>query len=449
MRNNSPPPNLLLIDCHDLGAALGSYGWLGMNTPNLDRLAAEGCRFTDYFASAPICIPSRAGMYTGQHPASVGCYGQEVYHQDSIAIARRFKEHGYATCLSGWNILNSPEWAGYDMRLPDKPEKISEPTDLFLSLPQPFFAHFSFGLVHRPYGNLPDPHALVNSAMPPYLPDLPLVRRDLACFAAQVARLDQQVGNLLDGLQQSGLSDRTITVFTTDHGPALARAKHTLYDSGLRTALLIRYPDRILPGSTCSALLSNIDLMPTLLELAGLPIPGSIAGRSFLPLLDGKEEAGRDAVFAAHTWGRRAGLWYYTPSRCVRTQAYKLIRNYTGTPCYVDTDWLARFGAERRIPEQLYGHSTPEWELYDLQADPWELTNRAGERQLEPVQAELARLLDRHLHETGDRIRLGFVPNQENKPDVPLWVRAEGGAWQLRPFYPAESGEMPFEESTL
>ena len=443
-------PNIVLIDAHDLGTVLGCYGRRHVPSPNIDRLASEGSLFGEYLSSAPICIPSRAGIYAGMHPSAVGCYGQDAYDEGTVCMAARLRESGYSTHLCGWNVPNPPEWAGYEHRLPYRPD--SEQTRDFIrergsSAERPFFAHFSFTLVHRPFLDTYSQSVARALDVPPYLPDTEMVRQDLACLYYKVGLLDRAVGRILGAIREAGLQENTIVVFTTDHGPAIARAKHMLYDTGIRTALLIRYPVLVQAGSRCDALLSNVDLSPTLIEMAGLPAPADIHGRSFLGLLTDNEFRPRQDVYAAQTWGRRSGKWYYAPARCVRTARYKLIRNYTETPPYVDTDWLGRFGAHRGDVEARYGAPAPPRELYDLQADGWELNNLADDPAHAGLCAQLEQRLTQHLEATDDLIVSGPVPNKEDKPDVPLWERQVDGSYRLRAYDRNEGSDVPLGES--
>jgi arylsulfatase A-like enzyme len=383
-------------------------------------------------------------MYIGRYPHTVGCYGQDPYDENHVCIAARLREHGYETFLSGWNVPNPPEWAGYNHRLQYSPASKAATEFLRKIAPQPFYFHFSFHLVHRPFLDTFSRSMAQGLKVPPYLPDIQVVRDDLACLYSRISLLDECVGRILDAIRDRGLADDTVVVFTTDHGPAIARAKHTLYDPGIRTALLIRYRPLIQPGSRYNALLSNVDLLPTLMELLGLPLDESLHGRSFLGLILGEGYEPRTEVYAEHTWGRRARLWCYVPSRCVRTAQHKLIRNYNETPPYVDTAWLGRFGPERSIAEQWYGAPAPRCELYDLQVDPWELNNRADDATYTRVRRTLEKCLDAQLEETGDLIVLGFVPNKESMDDVPLWEQQGDGSYRLRAYSREESSEVPF-----
>ena len=172
---------------------------------------------------------------------------------------------------------------------------------------------------HRPFGARHDAKLVARIAVPPYLPDTSATRRDLATLAWQIRDMDARIGQILSAIDEAGLRDSTLMVFTTEHGPALARAKHTTYDSGLRTALLLRLPGVIRPGGSVEHLSSNVDLLPTVCELCGLPAPAGIHGVSWAPYLAGKRDAvPREWAFSEFNWGRRSGRWYYTPSRAVR-----------------------------------------------------------------------------------------------------------------------------------
>ena len=171
------------------------------------------------------------------------------------------------------------------------------------SIERPLFLQISFSEVHRPFGLDYDPDLAERMVVPPDLPDCSEVRKDLAALCRQIEALDKKVGRILNALDESGLADETVVVFTTEHGVATARAKHTLYDAGIRTTLLMRYPPEIAPGAVYGDLISNLDLLPTVMDLCGLEKPDGILGRSFRGLFSGAGWAGRSVVFAEQTWG--------------------------------------------------------------------------------------------------------------------------------------------------
>ena len=212
------------------------------------------------------------------------------------------------------------------------------------------------------------------------------------------------MGQILNALDDRGLADETVVVFTTEHGVATARAKHTLYDAGIRTTLLMRYPSEIAPGTVYGDLISNLDLLPTVMDLCGLEKSDGILGRSFRGLFSGAGWAGRSVVFAEQTWGRRAGNWYYTPMRCVRSDQFKLIRNFARVPNYVDNGWVNRFQNRREVVQALFSRPAPERELYSLADDPYELNNVADDPRFSKVRDDLEGQLTAFLKETEDPI---------------------------------------------
>ena len=309
------PTNILYIDCHDLGDWVGCYGHPYLKTPNLDRLASEGMRFTNFLATAPICGPSRASLYTGMLPHQAGAVGNQPLDNHVTCVAARFRKAGFETVLSGpLRTKNDPIWAGFDTILTG--DSAEQPAIDYIegragNSSRPFFLSLSFQLVHRPFGNVYDREVAEKVEVPPFLPDVPTVRKDLAALAHKVNELDHRVGILLDSLGESGLAAKTLVVFTTEHGIGVPRAKGSLYESGLRTALLMRLPGAIPANVVSDALVSNADLSPTLMEIAGLEPPAAIYGRSFLGLMENLSGDHRTRIFAQHTWSNRSNRWLY------------------------------------------------------------------------------------------------------------------------------------------
>ena len=521
-------PNVVYIDCHDLGDWLACYGRPWLDTPHLDALAARGARFCEHIAAAPICMPSRAAIYTGLMPHEVGVAGQEplLLTPDSPPLAARFRDAGYRTVLCGrLMVLNDPAEMGFTEQLDTGREEQAATAAAFLEAQgssrqaadgpavgshRPFLLSVSMFQCHRPFGAHYDPEVVDRVEVPPYLPDTSATRRDLATLAWQIHDLDRRVGLILAAIDRAGLADDTLVVFTTEHGPAIARAKHTTYDSGLRTALLLRLPGVIPAGTTVDTMTSNVDLLPTLSDLCGLPAPAAARetngaphvatddGTAAVPaatgeasgpplaatgastpaapaatgeasgtphrttsdrtapaaaargmswaarLTAGDRQAVRPFAFSEFNWGRRSGQWYYTPSRTIRGTRYKLMRGYRRIPIYVDSGWLARYAGDHDTVERWYDQPLPDTQLFDLQEDPFELRNLAGDPALAAVEADLKQRLDRHLRATDDPILHGSVPNRAGEPDVPQWLRQPDGSFRLVTEDPADPGEVSF-----
>ena len=452
LRNNiSTRPNVLYMDVHDLGTWLGCYGKPYVSSPHIDRLAGDGARFTQFISSAPICMPSRVGLYAGIMPHMAGVMGQDPLDNNVVCMAEYFRRAGYATFVGGGiNVLNTPEWAGFtNVLAAEKGERANAAVDFLRheagSLDSPFFLSVSFQHVHRPFGEDYDPDLPDRIEVPGGLPDEPETRKDLATLCRKVEELDKHVGEILGALEEAGAAENTIVIFTTEHGIAMPRHKHTLYNGGIHTALLLRAPGRLSPGLVYDDLLSNMDLLPTLLELAGLEAPPNILGRSFLGLLE--EDADwqcRDAVFSEQTWGRRSRQWYYTPMRSIRTERFHYIHSFREVPAYVDNSFVNRFRHRREVLQEWFSDPLSEKQLFDLKEDPDELANLADSGEHKELLDSLHGQLFAFLERTEDPILEGYVRNKANLPDITQWLEQPDGSFALEPDNVIYYTEEPF-----
>jgi len=267
---------------------------------------------------------------------------------------------------------------------------------------QPFYLNFGIVEPHRRFGSadVDDPGDVY---VPPYLPDDLVVRKEMAGFAKLVKRLDDGVGIVLDALDATGLAENTLAIFTTDHGIDMPRAKGTLYDPGIETALLMRWPGRIRSGTLCHELVSNVDLLPTLMEAVGLDVPEHAQGRRYLPMLEGKDHKARDAIFAEKTHHT-----HYDPMRCIRTDEHKYIFNF-GALRAIEIPADAEMNTLESVPE-LYTTRRPMAELYDLKADPLEMNNICGSSEHQEIEEGLKRRLRAWMEETDDPLLDGIMP---------------------------------------
>lgn len=415
----SRPPHIVSITCHDLGRFLGCYGVATVRTPNLDRLAASGLRFLRAFTTAPQCSPSRAALATGRYPHCNGVMGL-THHRfgwdlepGEQTVGTLLGRAGYETHLFGLlHITPHPERLGFDaIHSPGLGPVVGEEASAFLAQTtpeRPLYLEINLEEPHRPFdqGGI-EPDAGLGVTIPPYIPADEAAREEFAAFQGAVAVADETVGRVLAALDQAGLANQAVVIFTTDHGIAMPRAKCTLYDPGLETALMIRWPGGgVAAGETRHALLSNIDLLPTLLELAGAPVPPSVQGRSFRNLLTGGPDQGRDEIFAEKTLHS-----YYDPMRAIRTDRYKLIHNFEAT-FRVEVPSDIQAGAIFRAdPTRYAGDTHPGVELYDLASDPLEQVNRAGDASLATVERDLDHRLWAWMAATSDPLLTGPVPS--------------------------------------
>ena len=423
VRPSPPPdqPNVLLVICHDLGRHLPCYGVSGLETPNIDRLAAEGVTLTNYFAAAPLCSPSRGAMFTGCYPHTNGLMGLVNRGWDmpdrTPTLPQLLREAGYLSYLFGFHHeKKDPRRMGYDrvpqLRGPHHAANVLPSVAEFLhgareaTRGAPFLAVAGLSEVHRPFKqDRYTPAAAATVAVPGFLPDHPGVREDLADLAGLVAAVDLHLGTVLEALADTGLDRTTLVVLTTDHGIAFPRAKSTLYDAGLGIALLARCPEVLPRGVRLEALLSNVDLLPTLLQGAGCAPPASVQGQSFWPLLLGRAGSGREEVFAEKTYHDA-----YDPKRAVRTARWKFIKNFEPGPELLLPADIAASPSAAAVAAAA-ARPRPEEELYDLQADPFEHENLAADLAHGAIRAELRGRLLRWMEETGDPLLRGTIPD--------------------------------------
>jgi arylsulfatase A-like enzyme len=414
-----PRPNVLFLTCHDLGQHLGCYGRSTINSPALDALAASGVRLASSFCTAPQCSPSRAALHTGRYPHATGVLGLAHHPFDwELApgerhLARRLHDVGYATAIVGIQHVSLPEHAdrlGFEQISPPAPAHEEAATAIGLlralsSSERPFYLEVGFEEPHRPYdfgGVQPDDSRGVT--VPPYLPQAPESKRDLAAFQGAVRVMDSGAGAILTALDGLACRDDTWVVFATDHGVAMPRAKCTLYDPGIETALLMRLPAAgVGGGRVYDQLISNVDVVPTMLEGLGLPVPSELHGRSFWSLLKGASFRPRQEVFAEKTFHT-----YYEPMRAIRTQTHKLIFNLEMSTS-VDVPGDVRMSPIYPLMIEQLSRHRPQVELYDLVADPWEQANVADDPGWSTIQSELRERLLAWMLETRDPLLEGPV----------------------------------------
>lgn len=403
-------PNIIYIHSHDTGRYVQPYGY-AIPTPHLQRLAEEGVLFRRAFSAAPTCSPSRAALLTGQAPHSGGMLGLahrgfalDNYDQHLVHTLRGA---GYTSTLIGiQHVARDPAIIGYD-RVVDLPHNraaaVAPAAVAFLrdAPAQPFFLSVGFFETHREFSSADDSRYCLP---PPTLPDTPATRADTAAFSASAHALDTGIGAVLDALDTTGLAGNTLVICTTDHGLAFPGMKGTLTDHGIGVMLILRGPGGFTGGRVCDALVSQLDIFPTLCAILSIAPPPWLQGRSLLPLIRDECEEINDAIFAEVTYHAA-----YEPQRAVRTARWKYIRRFGGRdhPVLPNCDnspskdlWLAHGWRERTIPQE---------QLYDLVFDPQENANLASDPALTAVLVELRGRLERWMEATDDPLRHGPV----------------------------------------
>jgi N-sulfoglucosamine sulfohydrolase len=432
---NSGKPHILVITCHDLGHHLGCYGIESVRSPNLDRLAAQGARFEQAFCTAPQCSPSRASLATGRYPHNNGVMGLthesfdwDLYPGERHAAAL-LAEAGYETHLFGFQHVtqhadklgfqhlhvqgsqHDHDCSGTTSSGDTGAQEVGNAVEAFLRESRsqaPLYIEINFFEPHRPYdfgGMQPDSTAGV--FVPPYLPQIQEAREELAALQGSIHTVDRTIGNVLDTLELVGLAQQTLVIFSADHGLAMPRAKCTLYDPGIGIALLMRWPEGGVPaGLVMPELVSNIDVLPTMLEAAGLTPPPELQGTSLLAFLRGAIQQVHEAIYAEKTFHS-----YYDPMRCIRTTRYKYIRNFEAAFA-AEVPGDVQLGAIFRSDPGRYSiDRSATIEFYDLLADPLEQHNLAGSPELRTVEHQLDQRLWQWMEQTQDPLLAGPIPS--------------------------------------
>ncbi|MEY8748425.1 sulfatase [Bacillales bacterium AN1005] len=419
-------PNIVFMISHDTGRHLGCYG-KAVESPEIDRLAAEGVRFDQFFCPAPQCSPSRGSILTGLYPHNNGLIGLAHYEfgiDESVStMPTKFSESGYESALIGFShetvghtergTWTSSYKLGYDRyekiegsRAPQVAESAVKYLQEKSKDGKPFFANIGFWETHRTFDEYePFADEIAAIEVPDYLPDTEAIRKEIALMNGSVKVLDAAVKKIMKTLEETGLIDNTIVVYTTDHGIAFPRAKGTMKEAGLETALIFYNPKMFGTNIVSNDLLCNVDLMPTLLELAGLTVPEDLDGKSFAPLLLTKSAAKiREDFFCELTWHDN-----YHPMRGIRTEKYKYVKNFEDGPkIYMPMDIHSSIsGAEVR--KDYYVPNDIE-ELYELEKDPLEYTNLINDPQYAKVAEQLRLKVDNWMKETNDPLLQGAVP---------------------------------------
>ncbi len=424
-------PNILWLIAEDLGPHLTCCGTKEVWTPNLDRLASQGARYTRFY-NGHVCSPSRSAFMTGMYATTIGAHNHRSHRDDGYrlpdgvrVLTDWMRSAGYFTA----NVVALPESCGFkgtgktdwNFTYEGKPFDSTNWNDLRTH--QPFYAQVNFNETHRGYHAPPraDPAKV---AIPPYYPDHPVTRKDWAKYLDSVSELDRKVGLVLQQLKTDGLADNTVVVFFGDNGQSHVRGKQFCYEEGLIVPLIIYWPKafpvpaRFKPGTVDNRLLHGIDLAPTMLDIAGAAKPPKMQGRIFL---GDRCEPDREYVFGARDRCDETVMRI----RTVRDDGYRYIRNFTPqTPFLAPNAYKKRAYPVWTLLKQLHEQgkltpaqeflcqpTMPEEELYDLQADPDEVHNLASSTKPEH-QTELKKLrkaLEQWIEDTHDQGRV-FEP---------------------------------------
>lgn len=443
-------PNIILIIADDLAwDDSAPYGHPTIRTPNLTRMAATGMRFDKAFLTISSCSASRSSLITCKYPHRTDA---EQLHwplpKNQVTFVELLKDAGYWTAAAGkWHLGDQVKnrfdrvWevdtSGFQLpsgkagesgefketAIGDARSGCADWLTALNARPkdQPFFLWLAALDPHRPYdeGILEKPHGANDVRLPPYVPDTPEVRKDMALYYDEATRLDRFVGDVMEGVRDQGIAQNTLILFISDNGRPFPRDKTTLYDSGIRTPMFAVWKDTIAPKSVCKELVSSIDLGAGFLELAGVKQPSSMDGKSFAPLLENPGKSIRNYCFAEKHWHD-----YEDHSRAVRSHRYKYILNdYNDLPMTPPADAvrgpvfqamlkLHQQGKLKAQQQQCLTAPRPAEELYDLVDDPHELKNLAHQDAYQAVLKKHRDILQSWRLATNDKIPAIRTPDE-------------------------------------
>ena len=415
--------NILWISCEDTSPDLGCYGDEYATTPNLDRLAGQGCRYTRAFVPYPVCAPTRSAIITGMYPGTLGSMHMRTSMKGYEAVpppaVKCFTEYLRA---AGYYCTNNSK-TDYQFKPPFTAWDESSKKAHWRKRPEgaPFFSVINLTVSHEsrcwPKKNEKLLHDPANAPVPPYYPDTPVVRRNIARYYDNVGKMDAQAGGILQDLTDDGLTDNTVVFFWGDHGRGLPRHKRWCYDSGIHVPLIVRWPGRIKGASICGDLISLIDLAPSVLSIARVDIPKHMQGKAFL---GPAKSAPREFIVAGR---ERMDLNSDDHIRCIRDKRYKYIRNFMPEKPYAQPipyrdrmpimkEWRRLHAAgQLKGPAKLFMRKTkPPEEFYDTDSDPYEINNLIDSAQHQTIIADMRQKLDRWILQTGD---LGQITEDE------------------------------------
>lgn len=387
-------PNIIFIIADDVSDDdIGCYGNRQVRTPNIDRIAREGMRFTNAYLTASSCSPSRTSIISGRYPHNTG--SAELHTPlpvEQIPFPLLLKNAGYYTVQAGKSHFGVPALRAFDKAYEGKEGGTGAEERWVKCLQErpkdkPIFAWFAALDAHRIWqaDKFGTPHYPKNIHVPPYLADTDSTRRDIASYYNEIARFDYYIGEVEKELKKQGILDNTIIIIMADNGRPFPRCKTRLYDSGIRTPFIVKWKREVLAGSVCKSLISVVDIAPTLTELAGVETLKEFQGKSFSKLLKNPQQEFRQYIYAEHNWHD-----YEAHERMIRTKDFLYIFNSrpnlpnygpadaNSSPSFRDLKHLMDSGKLTSAQQEIFMLPRPYEELYDCNSDPMQLLNIAS-----------------------------------------------------------------------
>lgn len=423
--------NIIYIHTHDTGRYTQPYGY-GVDTPHLMKFANEGTLFRNAYCAGPTCSPSRAGLLTGMAPHSCGMLGLShrgfELNDYSKHLVQFLNQLGYETTLCGvQHEARREELIGYKRILHKEQYTLDnfkqwDMTNANLaadyireSKEKPFFLSFGMVNTHRPFKQI-DEDVNPDYVIPPFpILDNDVNRKDMAAYYSSVRVVDHCVGIVMKAIEEMGIRDNTLIIFTTDHGIAFPRMKCNLYDTGIGVSLIMDFPHNKKKGNAIDALVSHLDIYPTICELLDVGSPDWIQGESMLPLFTGEQAEIRHNIFSEVNFHAS-----YDPMRCVRTERYKLIKIFSTHGRFVHLGGDGGIAEKFIIQHGGYDFKRDEEMLFDLYLDPLERVNYVKEESYQSIYKKLSEDLEKWMIATDDPLIHGDVLPPEGARIVTL-----------------------------
>ncbi|WP_215224003.1 sulfatase family protein [Echinicola shivajiensis] len=424
-------PNMIVYLSDDLGYLdVSVYGAEVVKTPTLEKLSEEGMTFSNAFVASPSCAPSRAALLTGLMPARNGAETNHSFPTKGIPyLIQNLKENGYSVYAFGKVAhYGGNKKCGFDFHH-------DQQVNLYQNISQYFDSTKVEGPVCIFVGDR-RPHVWWTEEMdyapeevdlPPYFIDTKTTREHRARYYTDVSGMDSEMGQVLEYLGKM-MGENILTLFTSDHGAQWPFAKWNLYDAGIRTPLIVKWPGVIEPGSKTAAMVSWVDILPTMLDISGSKIPADLDGKPFTDVLKGKTDQFRNLIYTTHSGDGNFNVY---PIRSIRDESYKLIINLVPNALHTNhSDILRKDGAgaywdswdEEAVHNPLATAIVqkyfvrPEMEFYDLANDPNEQYNLADDAKYQALIGKMESQLKRWMEEQGDQQKVYHKPYPANGP---------------------------------
>jgi N-sulfoglucosamine sulfohydrolase len=421
------PPNFVIFVADDMAwEDCGAYGHPTIRTPNIDALAKDGMRLDRAYLTCSSCSPSRCSIMTGRYPHSTGAGELHLpLPGNQTMFTQPLKNAGYWTAAVGKWHLGEAVAGQVDYRKPSRPEAMGDawvkaikdrPRD------KPFFLWAAHSDPHRGYkpGAVRPPHTADDVVVPPFFPDTPEVRKDLALYYDEISRFDSHIGMVLRELEGQGVADNTLVLVISDNGRPFPHCKTRVHVPGVRTPFIVRWPRKVRAGTNSKRVVSSVDIAPTILQLAGLPMLDGFQGVSIAPLLLGENVVTRQYAFSEHNWHD-----YRAFERGVHSEQYCYVRNWlpgtpgtppadaVNSPTYGVMKELHAAGKLETAQQGCFETPRPTEFLYDVTADPNCIVNLVGDPSLQSTRDAMRESLEKWQSATADH----FPGEDELTPD--------------------------------